>query len=379
MKTIFSLIITLYFVASCSTDSEDIRVDKPGSKSSSNRQQTNANLRETINNELNNIAHFLGGKNPKNQGDFTSVFSSTAWLEHQKNMDQAWSKASIEKINPMRDWSKAEKIDKKSETLFYPFSGADFLHVYSAHPNYSSYYLFGLEPVGEIPSKANILDVTKTENILSTIYKSVDENLSQSFFHTKYMAVEFGNPILKGTIPVFMFFMNRMGVDITSIEPVKYDKKGSIVAEKEFNSGFRIGFIDNGKQKELFYFSGDISNKGLTNSVGLKEMISRISKDATTMMKSASYLCHMPDFTIVRDMIIANAYSIMQDDTGVPFKYFEPSKWNLRHYGSYTQPIPLFASRGQLDLKNAVIGIEKPISFRYGYNNPPNIMIATRK
>jgi hypothetical protein len=117
----------------------------------------------------------------------------------------------------------------------------------------------------------------------------------------------------------------------------------------------------------------------MTNSTGLKAMISRISKDATTMMKSASYLCHMPDFSIIRDLIIANAHTIMQDDTGVPFKYYDKSKWNFRHFGVYTQPIPLFASRGQIDLRNAVQGIEKPITFRYGYNSPPNIMIATRK
>ncbi|MEY4571533.1 MAG: hypothetical protein RLZ10_744, partial [Bacteroidota bacterium] len=86
-----------------------------------------------------------------------------------------------------------------------------------------------------------------------------------------------------------------------------------------------------------------------------------------------------PDFTTIRDLIVANTYSIMQDDTGVPYRFFEPSKWNFRHYGSYTQPIALFSGRGQVDLRNAVKGIEKPISFRYGYNDPPNIMIATRK
>ena len=379
MKHTFFLLISFCIFSACSSDSGASVKGKSDKGSSTNNEQSNSHEVESIDGELNNIACFLGGTQPKQVGEYSLAFNSVNWRNHQKAMQNAWTKATLEKISPMREWSKSEKIEKKSETLFYPFSGADFLHVYSAHPNYSSYYLFGLEPVGEIPSKANILDVSKTENILSTIYKSVDENLSQSFFHTKYMAVEFGNPILKGTIPVFMFFMNRMGVEITSIQAVKYDDKGMIVKEKEFNSGVRIGFIDSGKQKELFYFSGDISNKGMTNSTGLKAMISRISKDATTMMKSASYLCHMPDFSIIRDLIIANAHTIMQDDAGVPFKYYDKSKWNFRHFGVYTQPIPLFASRGQIDLRNAVQGIEKPITFRYGYNSPPNIMIATRK
>jgi hypothetical protein len=279
----------------------------------------------------------------------------------------------------MRDWSKTEKIERKSQTLFYPFSGADFLHVYSAHPDYTSYYLFGLEPAGEIPKKDNILNASLTSNVLSTIYKSVDENMSQSFFHTKYMAVEFNNPVLKGTIPVFMFFMNRMGVELTSIKPIMFNEKGEIVDAKDYAKGVRIGFVDGGKNKELFYFSGDISDTGLKDTPGLKNMINSISKDATTMMKSASYLCHLPVFSGVRDMILANAYTIMQDDTGIPFRFYDQSKWKIQFYGIYTQPIPLFASRGQADLRAAVIGKEKSIKFRYGYNNPPNLMVATKK
>jgi hypothetical protein len=251
--------------------------------------------------------------------------------------------------------------------------------VYSAHPDYTSYYLFGLEPAGEIPKKENILNASLTSNVLSTIYKSVDENMSQSFFHTKYMAVEFNNPVLKGTIPVFMFFMNRMGVELTSIKPITFNDKGEIVDAKDYAKGVRIGFIDGGKNKELYYFSGDISDTGLKDTPGLKNMINSISKDATTMMKSASYLCHLPDFSGVRDMILANSNTIMQDDTGIPFRFYEQSKWKIQFYGIYTQPIPLFASRGQADLRTALLGKEKPIKFRYGYNNPPNLMIATRK
>jgi hypothetical protein len=380
MKITFKFVSVLFILFSCSTNSEkSTSSNSPQQPQKDKEINKNNILSETPNSELNIIASFLGGNQPKNMADFSSAFNSLEWKNHQNLMHVAWSKAVKEKITPMREWSKIQKIEKKTDTLFYPFSGADFLHVYSAHNDYSSYFLFGLEPVGEIPSKANILNASNTQNILSTIYKSVDENLSQSYFHTIYMAVEFNNPILKGTIPVFLFFMNKMDVQITSIQPVKYDENGNIIKENQFTKGVRIGFMDNGQQKELYYFSADISNKGMNNSKGLKEMISKISKNSTTMMKSASYLCHMPDFTTIRDLIVANTYSIMQDDTGVPYRFFEPSKWNFRHYGSYTQPIALFSGRGQVDLRNAVKGIEKPISFRYGYNDPPNIMIATRK
>lgn len=381
MKKIAVFILSGALLAACGSSTKNEKSTSTQNASSNEQTTETATTvkKENANEELNNIASFLGGTSPKSVGDFSAAFNSPGWKTHQATLNTAWEKAKIEKINPMREWAKTEKIGKKSETLFYPFSGADFLHVYSANQDYSTYYLFGLEPPGEIPNKQNILNPALTSNILSTIYKSVDENLNQSFFHTKYMAVEFNNPILKGTIPVFMFFMNRMGVELTSISPVTFNEKGEIVSAKDFSKGVRIGFIDNGQNKELFYFSGDISNGGMTATPGLKNMVNRISKDASTMIKSASYLCHSSGFSIIKDMIISNSYSIMQDDTGVPYQFFDQSKWNIRHYGVYTGPISLFASRTQPDLKSAVAGKEKPINFRYGYNTPPNLMVAVRK
>ncbi len=377
MKNKFLLISTTILLFACQSESnkQEAKVIIKPSKETSEKQISV----ELVSVELNAIASFLGGNQPKSVGDYSTAFANSEWKNHQSLLNTAWSKALIEKVVPMRDWSKTEKIERKSQTLLYPFSGADFLHVYSAHSDYTSYYLFGLEPAGEIPKKENILNPALTSNVLSTIYKSVDENMSQSFFHTKYMAVEFNNPVLKGTIPVFMFFMNRMGVELTSIKPITFNDKGEIVDAKDFSKGVRIGFIDGGKNKELFYFPGDISDTGLKATPGLKNMINSISKDATTMMKSASYLCHLPVFSGVRDMILANSFAIMQDDTGIPFRFYDQNKWKIQHYGIYTQPIPLFASRGQADLKAAVAGKEKPIKFRYGYNNPPNLMVATKK
>lgn len=381
MNKISAFILSGLLLAACgsSDKSEKTTSTRNASENSQSSNSKNEVKKESSNSDLNNIASFLGGTTPKSVGDFSSAFSSPSWKSHQSTLNTAWEKAMKEKINPMREWSNTEKIGKKTETLFYPFSGADFLHVYSANQDYSTYYLFGLEPPGEIPKKENILNPSLTSNILSTIYKSVDENLNQSFFHTKYMAVEFNNPILKGTIPVFMFFMNRMGVELTSITPVTFDEKGEIIPAKDFSKGVRIGFIDAGKNKELFYFSGDISNGGMTGTLGLKNMVNRISKNASTMIKSASYLCHSAQFSIIKDIIISNSYSIMQDDTGVPFKFYDQAKWNIRHYGVYTKPITIFASCMQPDLKSAVAGKEKPLNFRYGYNTPPNLMVSVRK
>lgn len=334
---------------------------------------------EPVDENLNTIASFLAGNQPKNIGIYASVFKSSNWKAHESILNTNWDKVIKNTINPIRIWSKEEKIEKKSKKLFYPFSGADFLYVYAANPDYDSYYLFGLEPVGEIPKKENISNTALTPNILNAAYKSVDENMNHSFFHTKYMAVEFNNPILKGTIPIFMFFMNRMGVELTSIKPIGFNSSGEIEELEEFAQGVRIRFLDNGKTKELIYFSQDISDGQLKSNIGLNKMLNNVSAEATTMIKSASYICHDPRFSEIRDLIISKSHSIMQDDTGVPYRFFTQDKWTIRHYGNYTKPITIFTKYMQTDLKKATEGNEKPLLFRYGYNNPPNLMIATKK
>ena len=377
MKSYIISAIILAVLASCQSNSNKKNTDKPVSIKVDSIPKTTKN--EPVNEELNLIASFLSGNEPKNSGDFSTAFNTSEWKKHQSFINKAWGDVLLKCINPIHEWSKAEKIERKSETLFYPFSGADFLYVYSAHPDYTSYYLFGLEPTGEIPKKENIINPTLTPNILNAVCKSVDENMTHSFFITKFMAKEFSNPVLKGTIPIFMFFMNRMGVELTSISPVAFNDDGKIIDATNFSVGVRFRFLDKGILKELYYFSQDISDGGLKKTPGLSKMLNLVSKDATTMIKSASYVCHEAKFSGITNIIISNSFSIMQDDTGVPFRYFDASKWKIRHYGKYTKPIPIFANAIQEDLKKAIIGKELPLPFRYGYNNPANLMISTRK
>jgi hypothetical protein len=44
---------------------------------------------------------------------------------------------------------------------------------------------------------------------------------------------------------------------------------------------------------------------------------------------------------------------IVQDDTGVPYRDFNPSQWQVRLYGNYLPPIDIFKQFYQPDLANA--------------------------
>ena len=52
-------------------------------------------------------------------------------------------------------------------------------------------------------------------------------------------------------------------------------------------------------------------------------------KECNTFIKSASYLMHYRSFTDIRNIILSKSLTIFQDDTGIPYKYFSDSDWNI--------------------------------------------------
>jgi hypothetical protein len=72
---------------------------------------------------------------------------------------------------------------------------------------------------------------------------------------------------------------------------------------------------------------------------------------------------------------------IVQDDSGIPVKDFNPARWAMRYFGSYPGPIDLFKQNTQSGL--AAIYQKSnppPLPFGFGYRWHPSqssLMIAT--
>ena len=90
------------------------------------------------------------------------------------------------------------------------------------------------------------------------------------------------------------------------------------------------------------------------------------------MLKAASYLNSREYFSKTRNYILKSSNMIVQDDSGIPYKYFVDGTWNVKLYGGYKKVIPLFSSRIQPDLVRAYADTTKLTSkylpFRICYN-----------
>ena len=125
-----------------------------------------------------------------------------------------------EQLARIRAWSKTQVHGRRS-TLFYMFSGPDYLYADAFFPDASTYVLAGLEPVGQIP------DLMKMRGSLGPALRSMATSmhsvLNFSFFKTHDMREELSAGRLSGTTPILLVFLARAGKTVHEIELVAID------------------------------------------------------------------------------------------------------------------------------------------------------------
>ena len=93
---------------------------------------------------------------------------------------------------------------------------------------------------------------------------------------------------------------------------------------------------------------------------------------------------HKSYFNKIRRVILRRSRYILQDDSGIAMKYFQPGAWQFNYYGTYRRPINLFAKQYQPELTAAyhdTLHPPKPLPFGTGYNwrqTDSNLLLAKR-
>lgn len=360
------------------------------------RHQALGKRDQTDNDRFNQVALFLAGiTDSKKTGNFPQT-EMKEWKSYAKGADSNWAKFYKRKLDPVRTWEIKEvprDLDT-IKTLFYPFSGPDFIFANAFFPDASTYILFGLESPGNVPDPASWTE-KELKSSLAALNKSLDDVTSIGFFRTNDMKMDLESSSINGVTPLLMLFLARSGHTITDVIPGVLSPEGEFRPVKEFQNeqggksygtAVEIRFTKNanGKKNSLIYFSADISDEGLIKNPGCKNFLRQIPSTCLTFIKSASYLMHMPGFSIIRKTILAKSTFILQDDSGIAYRFFRHSDWDIRLFGTYSRTIDLFKHKYQEDLKEAYDKEEKPrpVPFKIGYNikfNETNLLMAIRK
>src|SRR5438046_2678852 len=97
----------------------------------------------------NDQARFLAGL-PVRGSTLENYTRDPAWAEHATELDAAWGQTERRQIANVRAWA-GNYISHAPSTVYYMFSGPDFLYANSFFPNASTYILCGTEPIGAVP------------------------------------------------------------------------------------------------------------------------------------------------------------------------------------------------------------------------------------
>lgn len=306
-------------------------------------------------------AHFLAGLPVT--GPLEPLTKSAAWQSHAAEFNAAWQRMDSRQLTNVRLWAHGVPT---ASTLYYFFSGPDFLYADVLFPDVSTYILCAIEPVGSVGNLAGLSEPALASS-LANLRRSLNSVMKYHYFITKELRVDLAGDQASGTLPLLYVFLARAGHTIRSVTPMP--------------DGVKIVFkAATGGTKTLYYFRTDVSN-GAANTAFFD--FCKKQRGAVSLLKAASYLLHTPSFSRCRDFLLQNSSAIVQDDSGIPYRDFAAKDWDIKLFGNYAGTHGEFAKYNQPDLLNAYRGAGgAPLGFAFGYQTQPEkaaLIIAKKR
>jgi hypothetical protein len=313
------------------------------------------------------------------------------FAEHQKWMAAQWGQARS-RISAIENWRAHEvKIAAHGKTLIYPFSGPDFLNAHALFPDHSQYIFFSLERPGSLPDLESVTPA-QFGKLLEDVRNAFRDIFQRNYFITDYMSKQLTTPWIRGTVPVMATMMALMNQRIVRIVPLdlfpeltrSYEMTDAAKHPRKLMRAIRIDFVSagGGPVQQLYYASLDATDKALEFYPGFLDWVGQ-HRPASVLLKSASYLLHDNQFQKTRNMILASADFVIQDDTGIPYRFLNQAPWQVRLYGHYNKPIKSLRYGYQPDLEGAYRSKNAPaeLPFPFGYHwrgKQSGLLIANR-
>ena len=325
------------------------------------------------------IAQILAGITPyPAEPALKRLVDSDSFKEHQQWMTSNWNQVRG-RIQTIETWRTQEirLSGTQKKNLLYPFSGPDFLNAYTFFPEHNRYVFFSLERPGNLPDLESVTAV-QFAKLLQDVRSAFRDIFERNYFITSYMTKQLTTPWIRGTVPVMVTMMALMNRRIVRIEPLDlfpdltqaYDMPDAKQPRVRLRA-VRIEFANPtvpGTQ-QLYYVSLDATDKALEFYPEFLTWIGQY-RPATVLLKSASYLLHDQQFAKTRAMLLDAADVVVQDDTGIPYRYISQDPWQTKLYGRYNRPIKPMTYGYQKDLETAYNSRPEqiPLPFPFGYH-----------
>jgi len=403
MKYFLQLIFVVFICNGCNSQSGPAKKNAPAvniNQVITTHTDTSA-LAVSQDTLLNDYSLFLAGMQPVNSKNIPGkILHNSFFSKYASEMDANFLKIDQNRLSLMRSWSKTELKTEQDKplTLFYPFSGPDILHALAFYPNAKQYVMIAMERPGDMPNIQK-MDSANAAYYLNSVYQSLQDIFEKSYFITHKMINDLQKQKVNGVIPLMCVFLERTGHSVVAIHKNHLNDNGSISAlpadstPTHVNDFIEIYFRTTGTDtlRKITYFRANLGDQTFEKLPALganKPLLNYLNglPDFYMYAKSASYLMNYGTFSAIRDVCLTKSKSILQDDTGIGFKYFDQKVWKLKLYGHYVTPVRDFKDvydKGLAAAYAADTNAVKPLNFSLGYHwgniNNQNLMKAERK
>lgn len=350
---------------------------------------------------LDDAARFLAGKGVQPDTKLAAYAKGELYKSYSEQMKTGWARFAQPNLAELSAWWK-KRAPAKAHTVFYPFSGPDIANALALFPDADTYLLFGLEPAGAIPDPASMTPEALDDG-LNSVRISLDTLFEANFFVTKGMERKLGRSPFNGVAGLLMLFLSLSDCTVTGAKKIAVGPESTLLAGTAEDDaikwqsaprsrvpGVELTFTRaGGKPQVVRYFMLNVDDAALTKSSPNFLPYLKSAGRLTTVIKSASYLLHKdsarqqpPTFDQMRAFVLSQSDLVVEDDSGVPLKYFARDRWKLGFHGAYEAPIPMFSSQLQNDLKQEMSKSSTgKLPFSYGYNRKrgeSNLITAER-
>lgn len=346
----------------------------------------------TVDRAANDAARFLAGLPGTDGSGFKALESDPAWIEHKEKMDAAFGKETDRQAKQKDFHATYVAPNIKARNCFYPFGGADTWNVYTFFPKCEQYMMIGLEPPGTMAFADSFQQnkgVMATK--LANFRGSLGSVLSNSFFITAEMDRDYRGQKTDGLLIPLMALLVRHDVTIEKVQYLSLLDNGEMVDRdpkdpkitRARNKSVAIYFKKgSGPTQVLRYVSANLGPEMQMNP-GLLLFLDTMGR-LNTFLKATSYMPHRPEFSLIRNTILTRSDLVLQEDTGVPFRYYKAEEWDVHLFGGFSNPIKIFAGYRQADLAKAYAeqGRAKSLPFPIGYGSKSKVsgmQMAVRK
>ena len=295
-----------------------------------------------------------------------------AWDFYQKTIGQ-----------PLSIWAEAEIAPKAGGTVFYPFSGPDFVTVAHAFPKADRYVMVAMQAAGA-PVTLATMPAARAQGFQAKFIREWMKFSRLAFFRTDDLNEDQRDQFAPiGVTTILSTFALYSGFDVMDIYPIAYDEQSDTFIKSTAGQwkSVRLVLSKAGKPVTLDYVSLDLSDASLTKNEPMRKWLAREAKNPV-LIKAASHLLQETYFSVMRDTLVANATMVVQDETGLNYTYLaEIGPVDL--YGGFLYPHELFNRKKQESLAKAYRESTnvKPLPFAFSYNKTnerSNVQVVRR-